>query len=755
MDSAAARVTAPQAPPFEDGLGVRRQILDSTTQERLEVLCLRNELTGVPAFELGLRERVSRLANFRHTYYARARRIDRLTEHGSTLGIVSDATAGARLSDVLAAAEHRGLALDINAALCLIRQLVPAVATLHQNARDVAHGAIGPERIIVTPHARLVIADYVLGAGLEQLHLSHEQYWKELRVAVPRAAGPPRFDHRADVMQIGIVALSLILGRLLRDDEHPSRLADVVASASVMSALGGREPISPGLRAWLARALQIDRRYSFTSAVDAQAALDDVLSESGYIAAPVALEAFLTRFYGGMAPAPAAHPRSAVVADFQPAGPRVARAPQPVAPAGARLAPRPDVPRLVPPAAPPPSHGRPTVRPPPSDVRAVPPPAAATRPPAHADEVESIRWPVPAPPPVVPMPQPVALEREAAIEPRIEHVDDIAGVEHVEHELPRKNRRLVVAAAVLVAIVGVGVIGGARYFRAPAAIGASVGTLIVESNPPGAQVIIDGEARGVTPLNLSLRAGAHVLELHGSGEPRVIPLTVAAGSQVSQYIELPRVVVRPGQLQVRTDPAGAQITIDGEPRGLTPITIADLQPGEHDVLLESDLRSVRHTVRIEAGTTASLVVPLTAAAAAPTSGWVSVVAPVDVQLFEDGRLLGTSQSERIMVAAGQHTLEIVNETLGYRETRIVEVQPGGVATIAIELPQGTLALNASPWAEVWVDGERVGDTPIGNLPVTIGPHEVVFRHPELGEQRHAVTVTTSNPGRLSVDMRRP
>ena len=57
------------------------------------------------------------------------------------------------------------LQLDINAALCLIRQLVPAVALLHENARDVAHGLVAPERLIVTPHARLVIVEHVLRRG--------------------------------------------------------------------------------------------------------------------------------------------------------------------------------------------------------------------------------------------------------------------------------------------------------------------------------------------------------------------------------------------------------------------------------------------------------------------------------------------------------------------------------------------------------------------------------------------------------------
>jgi hypothetical protein len=73
------------------------------------------------------------------------------------------------------------------------------------------------------------------------------------------------------------------------------------------------------------------------------------------------------------------------------------------------------------------------------------------------------------------------------------------------------------AAAALIVVVGGGAFAFSRYYRTPAAIGASMGTLVVESTPPGVPVVIDGEARGVTPVSVSLRAGDHVLELRGSG----------------------------------------------------------------------------------------------------------------------------------------------------------------------------------------------------------------------------------------------
>jgi len=43
---------------------------------------------------------------------------------------------------------------------------------------------------------------------------------------------------------------------------------------------------------------------------------------------------------------------------------------------------------------------------------------------------------------------------------------------------------------------------------------------------------------------------------------------------------------------------------------------------------------------------------------------------------------------------------------------------------------------------------------VGNTSVPIGTHEVVFRHPQLGEQRFTATVTATAPARLSVDMRK-
>src|SRR5262249_59203444 len=73
MDPAMVPVSAQAGVVFQDGLGERRCTSDPTGSGTVDVLCLRDDLTSVPSFEFALRERVSRLANFRNASFARVR----------------------------------------------------------------------------------------------------------------------------------------------------------------------------------------------------------------------------------------------------------------------------------------------------------------------------------------------------------------------------------------------------------------------------------------------------------------------------------------------------------------------------------------------------------------------------------------------------------------------------------------------------------------------------------------------------------
>ncbi len=143
-------------------------------------------------------------------------------------------------------------------------------------------------------------------------------------------------------------------------------------------------------------------------------------------------------------------------------------------------------------------------------------------------------------------------------------------------------------------------------------------------------------------------------------------------------------------------------------------------------------------------------------AAAPglVAGLVAITAPVPMHVFTDGRLIGTTEAETIMLPVGSHEIDLVNETVGMRARRTVTVQAGRTTSVRIDPPRVAVHVNAVPWAEVWVDNQRIGETPIGNLQQTVGSHEFVFRHPELGERRMVVMITMKEPVRISMDLRK-
>ena len=318
--------------------------------------------------------------------------------------------------------------------------------------------------------------------------------------------------------------------------------------------------------------------------------------------------------------------------------------------------------------------------------------------------------------------------------------------------VPMTRRTIAVAAGILMLLTTGGAFAAKRYFSAPPVV--AKGTLAVTTTPAGANVVIDGQQRGQAPMTIELAAGEHVLQVALDGSSRTIPFKVNPGVEVSQVIDLPKVVAATGQLQIRTEPSGARVLVDGQKKGPSPVTVDNLAPGVHMVTVEGPSGSMTQDVTVQSGATASLVVPLNAPPTAPTTGWIAVSAPIELQLLEKGQPLGTSKSDKIVLPAGRHDIDMVNDAVGFRTTRSVTVLAANVSALKVDLPKGSISLNAQPWAEVFIDGNRIGETPIGNVQVALGQHEVVFRHPELGEQRFTPTITLNAPVRLSADFRR-
>lgn len=320
---------------------------------------------------------------------------------------------------------------------------------------------------------------------------------------------------------------------------------------------------------------------------------------------------------------------------------------------------------------------------------------------------------------------------------------------------------------VLAVIVPLGVVGTFEATRERPRVASEViqraAKVSVQTDPPGAELLIDGEPLGQTPLSISIAPGRYVMTVRHDADERSVPLEVAAGAQVSHHLDLNRreqPTATTGQLVVMTDPPGARVEVDGRPRGTSPVEIRDLTAAEHSVMAATRTASATRTVRVDAGGQHELIIslkesaPAAAAPAGPVGGWLVVSSPVPLDVVENGDVVGTSAVAKIMLPSGRHHIALRNQLLGYETNRQVEVNAGQVTTITITPPMTAMSANARPWAEVLVDGASVGETPLANIPVPIGAHQITFRHPQLGERQVTLTVTAKGPNRATVDLTR-
>jgi hypothetical protein len=115
----------------------------------------------------------------------------------------------------------------------------------------------------------------------------------------------------------------------------------------------------------------------------------------------------------------------------------------------------------------------------------------------------------------------------------------------------------------------------------------------VLTEPAGAAVWVDGAEQGTTPARLELDAGTHRIELRHPGFKRwESDLQVVANEP--QTLGPVRLGLPDSTLVVRTEPAGASVSVGGAFRGRAPITL-DVRPDIADVAAACDyLQSQDH-----------------------------------------------------------------------------------------------------------------------------------------------------------------
>jgi hypothetical protein len=104
------------------------------------------------------------------------------------------------------------------------------------------------------------------------------------------------------------------------------------------------------------------------------------------------------------------------------------------------------------------------------------------------------------------------------------------------------------------------------------------------TQPPGATVLVDGAEVGVTPLEMQITAGERQIEAHLNGYNAWTNKVIVSAATPLQLPEV-KLALADGRVDIVSNPTEANVSIDGEFRGRSPLTVK-LTPGKsHELTL--------------------------------------------------------------------------------------------------------------------------------------------------------------------------
>ncbi len=269
--------------------------------------------------------------------------------------------------------------------------------------------------------------------------------------------------------------------------------------------------------------------------------------------------------------------------------------------------------------------------------------------------------------------------------------------------LHRRRRWLPIAALLLVCATAFGVWRG-WPFSPPA----GEGSALVETEPPGAMVVLEGRMLRSPAHFTELKSGAHSARVMMPGyDPLDVPLKIAADRETKpRAVALLRSI---GGVRVVSDPPGSEFEIRSGAEivksGRTPADFNALPTGAYEIVMRHDGLEKRATVEVISGETAPVSLHF------GSGKFLVSSSPPGAEILSDGKTVGTAPCD-IALAEGEHKLSARYRAWPVQE-RSVRAEAGTVAGVAFAFPFGRAKITSAPaQASVLFEGKEIGLTPL-------------------------------------------
>jgi hypothetical protein len=295
------------------------------------------------------------------------------------------------------------------------------------------------------------------------------------------------------------------------------------------------------------------------------------------------------------------------------------------------------------------------------------------------------------------------------------------------------------------------------------------GAIYAQSSPAGAAIYMNGNYYGYSPITIpNLPPGSYSMKATMSGySPNTQLVNVYAGQTAAYYPTLQQSPPPPrstGTVYVKSSPSGANVYVDSNYNGVTPLTLT-LYPGNHNIVLkQSGYNDWSTTVYVTAGTSQTINPGLTPA----IFGSISIgSAPAGASVFLDSAYKGISNPSGSFtlnnVPSGSHILKLTAS--GYNDwIETVYVNPNAntyvpvVMTVIGPSPTpvpaaGSINVVSTPTgAEIYIDNIFRGYTPATITEIDPGQHQILLKYTGYTDYSGTVSVVSGQTSPLAIGM---
>jgi len=286
---------------------------------------------------------------------------------------------------------------------------------------------------------------------------------------------------------------------------------------------------------------------------------------------------------------------------------------------------------------------------------------------------------------------------------------------------------------------------------------AKPGSMNIYSDPDSAEIYVDNNFMGVTPMSFKKVAeGEHEIRLYKKNfrewTQRVLvrsfqPTDVKATLEVS-----------PGILTVNSFPSGASIFFKGKLIARTPHTMSNIPPGEIVLQVEKPgYESWTTSVQIAPNSQETLDVTLAemkgnfTVSSKPDSALVFLIRPEDTQK----RFVGYAPVTNYPVSIGNYTIEVEKENY-FSNQKEISIEHNQLSDVDLELQEkpGSVMLSTHPQnVRIYLDGDFKGRSPLRLSAIQKGEYDVRMVLP-FGEAEKTISVKPNQETKIDQSFRK-